>query len=50
MKFRCFSNLTLFVILQARLPFLIVRYGMFFRRISLLKLIFLLLWVQLGSD
>jgi len=27
-----------------------VRYGMYFRRISLLKLIFLLLWVQLGSD
>ena len=30
--------------------YLIVRYGMYFRRISLLKFIFLLLWVQLGSD
>jgi len=28
----------------------LVRYGMYFRRISLLKLIFLLLWVQFGSD
>jgi len=29
---------------------LLVQYGMYSRRIFLLKLIFLLFWIQLGSD